>query len=533
MSDDAESGGDYDLEGYGSQDSLDSEADNPFFELEAVESRSGSDDDDDSGSSSGSERAPSEPGYFGGPTSFPQFLRLPPELRHHIWRLFCPDLVAKGRVFEFTCHNSYDGGYVGDHACLQQQTAATRAVLATHRESRALAVRTLPDTLAFGHTGDDHIRFSRERDIIFFDSNIPLREDRYKAFVDQIRHFAVEARHWPGAGGTAMSLNVGQDAEAFLERYPNLQTVYLHVDAHDCKLFEMPWLLVDKLNTYRFETVEEHSGLGEDMEYAYCWPGPAGDAVPIEEYRFPSKDQADGDADGRDPDNSSSSNDSSSSVDSSASGDSPGSKDELLSATRRVPLFPLVEFCLGSGLDMFDRLMEWRRSGGDLDLAWDSSSDSDSETDEYESEGINDEDIDEESQASEDEDDLAVLDHSEDGSDAGGGVADHVSISSSDSDGDGTGDGGAGHLPDHSEYPVATFSSPDAGPESPGSSSTLQGDGPQSSSSEESPVRMVNRPKRRIVSSDAEDDSGDEPVARPSKRARVVLSDSEDSEEDD
>jgi hypothetical protein len=176
--------------------------------------------------------------------------------------------------------------------------------------------------------------------------------------------------------------------------------------------------------------------------------------------------------------------------------------------------------------------MEWRRSGGELDWGWPTPSESGSETDEYESEGIDDDEVDVDSQGSSDEeDDLQVLPPSEDDSDEGGrGGSDHISIASSDND-TGESEGGISHLPPHSEYPVATFSSPEAGL---GSSSTLEGSEPGSSSSEESPARIVNRPKRRIVSSDVDDDSAGEPATkagRPSKRARVIMSDSEEDDE--
>jgi hypothetical protein len=524
MSDDGESGGDYDLEGYESEDSLEPDpySDNGgLFELEALESAS----DSDNGAPDSDVLSPTPSSGFGDPSSFPQFMQLPPEIRHEIWRLFCPDLVAKSRVFEFTISRSDGQGWIkmpiNAGNFLDQQTAALRAVLATHRESRALALRTLPDTLAFGDSYDVlrfNLRFNKERDIIRLSESPGVFPEsaRTCGFTHHIRHLALDAE-FSEMPDPALRTYLG----GLLRRYPNLEAVYLHVEARDCELAEMPWLKADKLNIYHFQTYEEYHGIGEDLDFVYCWPDPGGGAVPIAEYDFPAENHASG-------------HDSKPGSD---HGSGSGSGDEL-TASRRLPLFPLVEFELESGMDMFNRLMEWRRSGGELDLDWDSSSDSDSEPNEYESEGINDEDIEEDSQqASDEEDDLAVLDHSEDESDGGGGVvavAGHISISSSDNDSDsdsGDSDGGVEHLLDHEDHPFATFSSPEAGP---GSSSTMEGDAAsESSSSEESPVRMVSRPKRRIVSSDAEDDSDDEPASRPSKRARIVLSDSEEEEKEE
>jgi hypothetical protein len=566
MSDDGDSADDYEIGGYRSDESLESDSRNPFLELEAVESGNSSENDDsdsDDGSSSESDSQRSHSpfdgniGYFEGPSSFPQFMQLPPELRHHIWRLFCPDLVAKSRVFDFRENGRASNLYIEPGEFVQQQTEPIRAVLATHRESRALASGIVPDILRFGprrHPGRV-IRFNKERDIVYWKSVITHDDE----FILSIKHIAVDAECL-SESGTAAAAAAGDAppyrrtlfGRDFVQNYPNLETVYIHVEARDCKLAEMPWLQADKLNAYHFATYEEEPGLGEDLDFCYCWPDPAGDAEPIEEYRFPDGESrrnrgrrqlGSDDAGSSSDDGDSSSNDSDSSSDHDTSGDeSDSSHNSGFSggdvARRRVPVFPLVKFELESGMEMVDRLMEWRRTGGELDLDWDSSSESGSEPNEYESEGIDDEEIDEESQASDDDDDdLAVVGLSEDGSEGGGDLAKPISLSSSDvaSDSDRS-DGVVAQPSDHTEYPAAAFSSPEVGPGSQGSSATLQGrESSESSSSEEEspPVRMVQRPKRRIVSSDAEDDSDDEPVARPAKRARVVLSESDDDEEED
>lgn len=501
MSDDAESGGDYDLEGYGSDDSPEPGLDdNGFFDMEAVESGADSDEPSDASSSDDSQHVrsplPLESDHIRAPSSFPQFMQLPPELRHHIWSLFCPDLVAKSRVFEVEV-NPKPRNNLGIGAFLQQQTAPTRAVLATHRESRALALRTFPDTLPI-HDGDGVVRFNKNTDLVLFDE--PPR-----SILENIYYLGL-GPDWgfdedlPAKDPSSVDPRI----QILLQTFPNLKAVYYHIEGRNPAT--MPWLKADKLNFYHFQAYEEEPGLGEDLDFIFCWPDPASNAVPLEVHDIPTPDHANEDY------HDAASNDRS-------------------VGPRRLRVFELLQFDIQDAVEEFNRLMEWRHSGGELDWEAATSSESDSETNEYESEGIDDEEVNVDSQGSSEDDDLAVLPSSEDESEEAGSVPDHISISSSGSD-MGEGEGGLPRLASHIVYPVATFSSPETGS---ASSSTLENGGPESSSSEESPVRIVNRAKRRIVSSDLEDDSDGGPASkseRPLKRARVVLSDSEEEDED-
>ncbi|OIW22909.1 hypothetical protein CONLIGDRAFT_143996 [Coniochaeta ligniaria NRRL 30616] len=513
MSDDVESGGDYDLEEYESEDSLDSGLDdNGFFDMEAAESGADDDESDDDNPRPDWQPPlsplPLESDYVRAPSSFPQFMRLPAELRHHIWSLFCPDLVEKSRVFEFSVVDhptTLDLRYMEEGSFLQQQTAPARAVLATHRESRALALRTLPDTVPF-RRGNGVVRFNKDKDVVYL--NTSGGGELPSDITESVNYLAIRSDAWPVAS-LAETASSGDYIRMFLRRLPNLKAVYLHMDAFDCEPEELPWLKADKLNSYHYQTFEIVPGLGEDLDFIYCWPDIASDAVPLEEHEIEAQTHANGD-------------------------DRESGTDGATVGLRRIPVFPLLQFDFGDAVDLFNRTMEWRRSGGELEWGYVTADDSGVETDEYESEGIDDNEIDADSQrSSEEEDDLAVLPPSEDedDSDEGGNGRDHNSIASSDSE-IGESEDGPSDLPPHSEYPVATFSSPEADLES---SSTLEGSEPQSSSSEESPVRMVNRPKRRIVSSDVDDDSDGGPATmaeRPSKRARVIMSDSEEDDED-
>lgn len=146
--------------------------------------------------------------------SFPHFNRLPPELRCIIWEMYCPDLRAPARFLEFQIESS--SGCAGLHddasryvalpgSAMGNSTRRIRKLLAVHRESRALVMRTLPDSLAFSYTanlsanrrrdgkqkgGLGTVRFHGERDVVML-NNLPV-EDRdwfdrpnWKPFLDE------------------------------------------------------------------------------------------------------------------------------------------------------------------------------------------------------------------------------------------------------------------------------------------------------------------------------------------------------------
>lgn len=97
------------------------------------------------------------------PNSFHPFSRLPYDLRAHIWRLYCPVLATQPQILQFDFLSHALGALRGQS--LARQTATARRVLSAHRESRALALRALPDTLSFQPRAGI-VRFRRERDIV-------------------------------------------------------------------------------------------------------------------------------------------------------------------------------------------------------------------------------------------------------------------------------------------------------------------------------------------------------------------------------
>lgn len=85
-------------------------------------------------------------------STFPQFTRLPLELRRLVWQAYCPELAASARVLEFeVCQNEWDRATEDEHLIfgdrgLRPATQRIRTVLSVHQKSRAFALAALPDT---------------------------------------------------------------------------------------------------------------------------------------------------------------------------------------------------------------------------------------------------------------------------------------------------------------------------------------------------------------------------------------------------
>ncbi|XXG97968.1 hypothetical protein Hte_004284 [Hypoxylon texense] len=97
--------------------------------------------------------------------SFPQFCLLPIELRTLIWEHFCPDLSRKSsRAICLELVKIAPMTYtVLESKGLDKQTQALRVVMATHHESRELALGFFPDTYKI-RDGTGEVRYSSDRD---------------------------------------------------------------------------------------------------------------------------------------------------------------------------------------------------------------------------------------------------------------------------------------------------------------------------------------------------------------------------------
>ncbi|KAK4234090.1 hypothetical protein C8A03DRAFT_38149 [Achaetomium macrosporum] len=416
---------------------------------------------------------------------FPQFTRLPIELRYRIWEFFCPDLTAKGCVYSFVAdyvhyhrHGDAQGVVISEGLYLAQQTRPARTMLAVYHESREHALKAFPDTLSFGDNG--LLRFNSKRDIVLIDrfndlfhhvTSMPSLD----GFTENIRQLAI---------GTA-ELNdlhlarVGYPA--LYGAFQSLETLYAVVSPFDCKPKDLRWCFSEMANYYSLLVQEDLPIPSPDEYFVYCWPD-------LENHR----DRAETELRGQ------------------------------IKLSKGVKLWPLVEY----DRPLPDDFLEWTEE--DFEVGTDVDYDSEgnvirysSEEDEYESSGIDDSDPGED-EPGYDSDDLAVLDDDDSNpDDENSGEGSHAQ---SDEEVHLTGD-------DHEG--LARFSSPEQ------SSATLRpSDEPQDESDQ--PVTRLSRPKRprgRVVTSDSEDDSDDS--GGPRKRARTggrrnpALLSSDDEEEEE
>jgi hypothetical protein len=186
--------------------------------------------------------------------SFPQFSRFPMEIRALIWEAFCPDLTTKGRVYQFgAAKPPYrpDVNPVLQGEDLEEQTRSARAVLAAHRESRQLALKSFPDTLLFGKHAV--LRFNAKWDVIYiitqfgevFGTKLPA------SFCERIQHFAFSP--------SITSFN--HLSPAFWEPFGNLKVVYYQSRAtHILEPRTVRWCVSGLARQY--ESCSNH----------FCWP---------------------------------------------------------------------------------------------------------------------------------------------------------------------------------------------------------------------------------------------------------------------
>jgi hypothetical protein len=473
--------------------------DNGFFDLEASESDDSNDEgedeeeeDDDDDESSGSKKYGLCVRY-----SFTPFRRLPMELRLRIWEFFCPDLAARSHVFTLNVMSrniplAPGPIEVRGDTFLELHTKAIRTVLATHRESRSLALRVFPDTLKIHH-GSAMIRFNKDNDIVRIvmpPTRIPLLAHDHPwpldGFRDTIQHLAIPYVFVSQVGGYMPHLkSIG--LLRLLLTFPNLKTIYAWSSDQDVKRKALKWTVSDLTCRYFHEVPPPNL---EGVSYLFCWPNPkehmddaarkTRDKIAVDKLRDVSAVMRATNGlrqlipeEHLDP-----------FVDLLA-------EDEL-ARLDTIGFWQLISFEFREGVERYDRLREQNVSN-----EWsDSSSESEysTEVDEYESEGIDDGPI------NYDSDDAAS-----DGEEVG---FDLTAIE------------GAPE-PEFSSLESESSSSDDAVASDP----TVP----------EHPMRIAQRSNRRVISSDSEGDSDEEVVKNPtrSRRSRIILSDDDDEDEED
>jgi hypothetical protein len=444
---------------------------NGFLDLEAEEDEDGYDDD-------------SEPDET--LESFPQFIRLPIELRSRVWNFFDVAMRSPARVFTFQLtrlHNPETWASV----ILEQQTGPARATLATHRESRAMALKHYPDELSF-NGGRALLRCNKAKDIFLLSSSYSPNDSPYILnpswglqidVLDTIQNVALE---WiPQPVETCRQL---------VQQRPHLRTIFQVYENNELSLRQMIWSAQpDAAQNFYVQVDEGEYGGGEETEFMYCWPKCASDA------NAPTLSQSDGEL---------------------LSDDGPF----VVELGELCKVFPLIRHSFRDGVEVYDQIRDAVLAGlsdSEIEatvsqsLNIDSVSD-ESEEDEYESSGIDDATIEQSDEEENDEDDLAVVQSSPAGEESTFGGCSPLEGEHEEED------EGA----DPSMEVAADFSSLES--ESPGAH---DGGGLPPS---------ARRSRVVVDSDDNEDISSDPPPRVPpaARRGRVVLeSDDEDDDEEE
>ncbi|KAK1760255.1 hypothetical protein QBC47DRAFT_366732 [Echria macrotheca] len=493
-----------------------------FFDMEALsESEESEDSYDDHRDCDGM--------YEEKETYFPQFTRLPMELRLKIWESFCPDLTAQSRVYDFPFNQNRFAEMI-----FVSQTQAARAVLAVHRESRTFALKSFPDTLEYyldqptvgRPTGRLCVlRFRKEKDIILL-SNCETGSLRaggslcesIPGFTDRICNLAIQPRFF---------FTQEDIPRPPSDLFPLLKNVFCVVHHSHFSALSLRWCASDQAKyspVMRFWETEEGVPK-QSYEQMYCWPDfekhrqDCEKEIPLDLMwrvvqlpNYPERNtNADGDEDFDDP--------------------RPiPSKEQIAEDVRkqlaRLPMWPLVQFDT-SGVTRLERLRAWNGKEEDWSESSSFSEDGfysdDAEAwmdDYYESSGIDDDELAEDA-TNEDDDDLHVYDDDDsDAQDQSNSLIDFEGLSPLDNGFVAPGeDAGIGN---------AQFSSPE--PESAAETATVDGASEEESDAPVTARRAVNNSRKRVIESDDEEEA-DEQI--PRKRARLAnrVQDSDDEEE--
>ncbi|KAM7220284.1 hypothetical protein V8F06_004250 [Rhypophila decipiens] len=210
--------------------------------------------------------------------AFPQFSRLPIELRHYVWEFFCPALAARSRVYEFIYWpgkvSSFGGRETAEFRItenLKAQTRELRIVMAVHRESRYFAQRRLPDTLQFGPRQGYELPFNKVNDVIFIhtgacaglsvDAENPC--ELLEGVSDQIHNLAFDYD---------LFSDYRPPLTEILCAFPNLQRTFVYMEHSGIDIRELKWCVSDMANFCQWE-VENNSVYGKDyMRRHWAWP---------------------------------------------------------------------------------------------------------------------------------------------------------------------------------------------------------------------------------------------------------------------
>lgn len=490
-----------------SHESDSDDANHGLLDLEASEGSSNPESDADEFSDAGSYAA------VAAEYSFPKFMQLPPEIREMIWGAFCPDLGSEPRVFELHLRTVISppgaihlptivhGIVAGSQ--LESQTEPMRAVLAVHRESRALALKSAPNE--FSLSDGELVRYHEERDVLLigWQEEILLR-----GIALRFQELGIEAQN------LAFPSNIirehTDDLVDLMYLLPQTRKLFLLDEEEDLQDLKMSirdyaWTVADMVHKYRLDTEEENDiGFLVPINRIFCWPDldnyrefaeehvrdpgeNVGEESTVDEYRHRLRNPLE---DSRELNQNNLSDE---------------EKTEAIDRLRSIEVWPMVRFNFLQGLNRFRYIETRARSFPDQMSEPESPRNYIYIRDEYESDGIDDNPIDD-STSVDDYDEMLAQN-----------LAQRI-----------FGPHGSSDQSDNSseidELPPANFSS-DEEPEEPDQITSDSEDGSTSQ-------RRAARPMRRVVESDSDGSATEAQSPRPSKRrSRAAISDSEDDEE--
>ncbi|KAI1295912.1 hypothetical protein F5Y03DRAFT_371257 [Xylaria venustula] len=234
-----------------------SDEEDEFFDLEAEESASSDEDDED-------EYYSDDPdgGYVSFHDSFPQFARLPAELRIMIWEAVDPDLKCEGRVLDFyLVPGPVD---IWESATLARQTAPARKLLATTKESRYLALKHYPDVIEI-REGLGKVRFDGSRDVILFQRARLLPElltSGLGQWYCQIKNLALDFSPYPPPYD-----ELSDSRDKLLQVCGSLKAVFFCCEARELGPDTLGWSVAESSKKFYLERSRS-----KECDVLYCWP---------------------------------------------------------------------------------------------------------------------------------------------------------------------------------------------------------------------------------------------------------------------
>ncbi|KAG5975663.1 hypothetical protein E4U56_003327 [Claviceps arundinis] len=211
--------------------------------------------------------------------AFPQFVQLPPELRHQIWKLYCPDLSGKPRILEFTVEGSSTeplGPFtLMTNVVMANQTKSLRAMLSTHHESRSIAVRIFPDELVLDMGSRRAVvRFRKETDVVLM-LDLWLDVNRYipPSFTTQVQNLAIGAVQGKYEEDIYFDDTLWPVVPAVKSILPNLRRLYSLWPVSTCGTKDLgKWCVTEDVHRYMLEKDYPATYLGECAKSLFCWP---------------------------------------------------------------------------------------------------------------------------------------------------------------------------------------------------------------------------------------------------------------------